>query len=176
MPTGYAILPLNGATFPDASGAGNTPASPAREISGASQTANSPKVTQVVWDFDAAVDEHVFWAFILPGNYQSGGKLRLHYKMLSAVAGNVVWKAAAAIAVLENTDDGALVFDAVVTAVSVVPGTQGQEKEVELTLTMTNAAANRKIVAMVGRDADHASDTAAGDARLTGATFEYVTA
>lgn len=175
MPIGYIPLPMVGAIVPDGTGTGNNPPQPAREVSTAAQTTNTAKVSQVKWKFDAATDEHLFWVFQLPGNYASGGTLRGKCKAASATTGNMVWKASSVCPIEGVTDDDAAVFDAAVTATVAAPATQGHETSFTIALGMINAQANRKIIVMLGRDADNGADTMSGDAELTGLTFEYVT-
>lgn len=176
MATSTILLPLQGATLPDDSDSSNRGPAPRREVSSGAAPANAPKLVQFMWAFDASTDEAIMWGFLLPADYVSGGTLRLKYKMASATSGNVVWKAAIAGCVDSSTDDDAAAFNAVTTAsVSAVPGTQGQVKEVTIALgTLTNVAASRKVVVLLGRDANNASDTASGDAYLCAANFEYV--
>ena len=57
-----------------------------------------------------------------------------------------------------------------------VPTVVGRIKaDTTIALTMTGAAANQFVVIFIGRDADNASDTAAGDATVYVASFEYTT-
>ena len=65
-------------------------------------------------------------------------------------------------------------FDTVVTASGTPSATQGITTQTTLALTMTNAAANRPCVLMIGRDMDNGSDTNTNDAVLHAAMFEYV--
>ena len=175
MSTGYVILPIPGGFAPDASGTGNNPATPEVMISSAAQTTNSAKVTRVWLLFDPATDEHWEWAFTLPGDYASGGTLRLTFSTKGTSTNAVIWKAAAAIQVTGTTDSDAAVFDTVVTVSGTPSATQGVQTQVTVALTMTNAAANRPCVIMVGRDADNGSDTNANDACLQEVVFEYTT-
>jgi hypothetical protein len=175
MATGYVVLPIPGGYPPDTSGAGNNAAAPEKIISPTAQTTNSPKVTYFGLLFDPTTDEHWLWSFTLPGDYSSGGTLRLHYSNKGTSTNGVTWKAAASIAVPGTTDMDAAVFDTVVTANSTPDATTGDVVAVTINLTMTNAAANRPIIIMVGRDPDNASDTNASDMRLEYVTFEYTT-
>jgi hypothetical protein len=175
MTTGYVTLPIPGGIAPDGSGTINNPATPEGMISSGSQTSNSAKVSRIWLLFDPATDEHWMWAFTLPGDYASGGTIRLTFSTKGTSANVVVWKAAAAIQVVGTTDSDAAVFDTVVTANGTPSTTQGVQTQTTLALTMTNAAANRPCVIMIGRDADNGSDTNASDACLQEAGFEYTT-
>lgn len=175
MATGYITLPIPGGIAPDGSGSGNNPATPEVMISSGTQTTNSPKVTRVWLLFDPTTDEHWMWAFTLPGDYASGGTLRLTWSTKGTSTSTLVWKAAAAIQVTGTTDSDAAVFDTVVTVTGTPSATQGVQTQNTVALTMTNAAANRPCVIMVGRDPDNGSDTNANDACLQEVTFEYTT-
>lgn len=175
MASGYLVLPLTGAIVPDGSGSGNNPATPAIEVSGGGQTTNSPKRTRFCWDFTSA-EQHIEWSDLaLPSDYGSGGKLHLWWKMVTASSGNVNLKASDSVIVDASTDDDAAVYATVVTSGAVaVPGTQGQTKRTELTLTMTNASPNRTFGVMVGSEGT--SWTATGSLRLLAVLFEYTKA
>lgn len=169
------IIPLEMSTAvtPDGSGSGNNPATPEKVVSGGTQTTNSPKATYLGWLFDPTTDEHLVWHFQLPADYASGGTLRGKFSNKGTSANQVRWKGAAAIAVSGTTDRDAIVFDTVVGTSSTPDTTTGDLVEFTLTLTMTNAAANRAIIVFVGRDPDHADDTNASDMRLEELSFEY---
>lgn len=173
MATSRIILPIPGGIAPDGSGSSNAPARPDKIVSSGTQTTDSPKATYSTLKFSASTDEHWLWAFELPGNYVSGGTIRLKYTNTGTSTNGVTWKAAAAIGVSGTTDLDAIVFDTVVTANSTPNATTGIPVEVTLTLTMTNAAANRQMILMIGRDQDNASDTNASEIHLVGATFEF---
>lgn len=173
MATGYLTLPIPGGVPPDGSGSGNNPATPEKIVSSGTQTTNSPKVSYIGLLFDSTTDEHWMWDVTLPGDYASGGVLRLTFSNKGTSTNGVTWKAAAAIAVVGTTDKDAIIFDTVVTANATPSATTGITTQSTLTLTMTNAAANRPMVVMVGRDPDNASDTNASDMRLEEVVFEY---
>jgi|SRR6185369_6735344 len=175
MTTGHVVLPIPGGVAPDGSGTGNNPATPEMMVSSGTQTTNSAKASTVWLLFDPSTDEHWLWDFTLPSDYSSGGTLRLTWATKGTSTNAVFWKGAAAIGVVGTTDMDAIVFDTVVTGSGNGNATQGVTTQTTLALTMTNAAANRPIIIMVGRDADNASDTNASDACLIAATFEYTT-
>lgn len=175
MATGYVLLPAWGGVAPDGSGTGNNPAIPEKVVSSGTQATNSPKATYVHLLFDPTTDEHWLWPFLLPGNYASGGTVRIEFTTKGTSTNVVRWKAAAAIGVTGTTDLDAIVFDTVVGVDGTPSATQGVSTQVSVALTMTNAAAGRPIIVMIGRDPDHANDTNANDACLVAATFEYTT-
>lgn len=177
MTTGYVVLSVNAPDTPDGSGSGNASARPEGIVSSGTQTTNAPKASYTQWLFDKDADQHLMWTLIIPGDYASGGTLRLKWGS-KATSGNVVWKAAVAQVTDSTTDldSGNTVFDTVTTSTaSAAPGTVGLVKESTITLTGSYTA-GRLAVIMIGRDADNASDTSSNDAVLIGATLEYVTA
>lgn len=165
-----------GGLAPDGSGTGNNTAALSYEVSAAAQTPNTPKAAQLKLLFDAATDEHWLFSFLMPGDYVSGGTLKGIIKFTSAITGNAIMKAGQVSSVNSSTDDDVLAFTAGDLSASIAaPGTQGQTIAFTITLTATNIAANRKIVMFIGRDADNASDNAAGDVELLTLNFEYTT-
>lgn len=175
MTTGYVQLPIPGGVAPDGSGTVNNPATPETMISSGTQTTNSPKVTRVWLLMDPTTDEQWMWSGTLPGDYASGGTIRATFSTKGTSTSGITLKAATAIQVTGTTDSDAAVFDTVVTANGTPSATQGVQTQITLTLTMTNAAANRPCVIMVGRDPDNGSDTNANDLCLQEVTFEYTT-
>jgi len=175
MTTGYVTLPIPGGIAPDGSGTVNIAATPEVMISSGTQTTNSPKVTRIWLLMDPTTDEAWMWSFTLPGDYASGGTIRATFSTKGTSANGITLKGAAAIQVTGTTDSDAAVFDTVVTANGTPSTTQGIQTQITLALTMTNAAANRPCVLMLGRDPDNASDTNANDLCLQEATFEYTT-
>jgi len=176
MATQYLEL-FPGGVAPDGSGTGNNTAALSYEVSGAAQTTNTPKVSQLKLLFDGATDEHWMFSFVLPGNWVSGGTLRGIVKFTSATTGNAIMKAGQVSTVDSSTDDDALTFAAADVSASIAaPATQGQTVTFTIALTTTNMAANRKIVVFVGRDPDNASDTITTDLELLVLQCEYADA
>lgn len=177
MPTGTILFDLVGAIPADGTGSGNNPAIARVEVSGAAQTANTPKTTQLKWLFSDAEDRHLMWGGVLPENYSSGGTLKGKVKFASATAGTAVLKAGVAFTIDGSTDDDALTFAAANSSGTIAaPGTQGQTVAFSITLTMTNAAAERKFILFLGRDPDSLDDTVVGDLELIGPLrLEYTT-
>jgi hypothetical protein len=166
-------LAVPGNVAPDGSGTGNIPAAPEKVVSTGTQTTNTPKLSYVQLLFDQSTDEHWMWAFPLPGDYVSGGTVRLLWGA-KVTTGNVIWKAGINSTDLSSEDMDAAVFVAAdAAAASAVPGTVGHVKETTIALTVTGLTATEPVVVFVGRDADAGGDTAAGDAALVGLTFEY---
>lgn len=175
MAVGRVSLPVEGGIAPDGTGTGNNPATPERFVSTGTQTTNTPKVSGVRLLFDQTTDEHWLWTETLPSDYGSGGTLKLKWGA-KVTTGNVVWKGGAEIIDDSSTDVDVTVFNAGdLGTATAVPGTVGQVKGVDVTLTMSGATAGELVYFFVGRDADNGSDTAAGDAVLEKVTFEYTT-
>ena len=176
MSVGYLNL-FPGGLAPDGSGTVNNTAALSYEVSGAGQTSNTPKATQLKLLFDGTTDEHWLFSFLLPGNYASGGTLRGTVKFTTATSGTAVMKAGQVTSIDSSTDDDALAFVAADESSAIsAPGTQGQTIGFTIVLTATNMAANRKIVVFIGRDPDNASDDIATDLELLGLNFEYTAA
>lgn len=143
--------------------------------SAAAATSNAFQTEIPVLDFDATTDENTSWAFRVPSDYSSGGTVILQWCCTGATSGNVVWKCSIYVATASSSDvDTSAAFNAVDTfAADAVPGTAGQFKTSSQALTSPGLAANRFAIVMVGRDANNGSDTAAADARLLSASFQY---
>ena len=170
MGKGIILLPLEGVTLPSG-GAGNDPAASILLESTGTATANTPTVTQRAYAFDATTDEHILFAFILPSFFGSGGVVRLKFRMASATTGGVVWKGAIKAAEDGVDDDSSSVFPSPATSTVTVPGTLGFVAEATLSVGYDVAAS--KHVLFIGRDANHGSDTATGDAYLLAAQYEF---
>lgn len=175
MPTGHILL-FPGGVAPDGSGTGNNTAALSYEVSGATQTTNTPKVTQLKLLFDGATDEHWLFSFLIPSNYSSGGTLRGEVKFTSATTGNAIMKGGQVTTVTSSTDDDALTFAAGdLSAAVAADATQGRTIAFTIALTATNMLANDKIVLFIGRDPDNASDDITTDLELLALTMEYTT-
>lgn len=125
--------------------------------------------------FDAAQLEQCTWDFVMPDNYASAPVLTVQYKMLTAVAGNVVLNAR--IAALTPGDAIALddkAFAAVNTVTDAVPGTVNHVKEVNITMTNDDSlAAGDFTIVYLARDGANGSDTAAGDMAVVAVYLSY---
>lgn len=178
MATGQIQLPPGVWYATDGSGSGNAPATWVNEVSSGTQTANTPKVTQGRWDFDGATDQHICANLgPLPQNWASALTLRGKVKFSNNTSANAIVKAGLAPTTDGSTADSALVFTAGDLSNPIaVPGTAGQTVEFTVSLTTTNLAIGRKVILFLGRDADHASDTAStATMQFLGADVEYTT-
>lgn len=178
MATGRVILPIPGGVAPDQTGSINNAMAPKKIVNSGTQTTNAPKGSHVILLADGTTDEHWMWAFILPGDYASGGTIRAILESVNTTAGNVILKAAVASSTDGSTDmdSGNTIFDTVTVSAAIAnPTTVGLTVSGTVTLTGSYTA-NRLVIVMVGRDADNASDTLnAIDVGLASVTFEYTT-
>lgn len=126
-----------------------------------------------VLDFNASTDSSAVFKSVLPRNYAGGGvTVYPHFAMTSATTGSVVIDIA-----FERIGDGQQDIDsdgfaAVQSATIAVPGTSGNvEASTGIAFTdgaqMDSVAAGEEFRIKVTRDANHASDDAAGDMELT---------
>lgn len=124
-----------------------------------------------VLEFDAATDEEAVFTGVLPRNYGGGGiTATLIWAADTATSGDVIWETA-----FERMDTGtALNADSFATAVAAsaatAPGTLHQPKYTTIAHTngaqIDSLAVGEAFRLKVRRDANHASDTMAGDAQL----------
>jgi hypothetical protein len=146
--------------------ASNAPAAVVSEASGAAAPSNGQQLRRRFRGFDQTTDEGIFLTFVLPSNYSSGGTLTFRYST-SVTSGNVVWKTGYALSTPGTTDfDGVAIGTITPATASAVPASAGIEKSVSIDLGMTGATVGQVLYVYLGRDADHASDTAAADAEL----------
>src|SRR5262245_21184278 len=143
-------LPIAGLDPPDYSGTViNAPPLLVRRISTGAQTASAPKVVETLAQFTGANQEVGIWSWTLPNDYVSGGALIATWSMISAVSGNVVIIAGCAIPAA-GADGRALSFNTPTNTGNLSPPTTlGATVDTTITLTMTNAAAGRKIIFFV---------------------------
>lgn len=176
MATSRVLLPIGGGIAPDGSGTINNPMTPSKIVSSGSQTSNAPKATHLMLLADGATDEHWMWQLGWPGDYSSGGVLRVVLESVSTTSGNIIMKAAVAQSTDGSTDmdSGNTVFDTVTVSSAIAnPTTVGQTVTGTITLTGSYTA-NRFSIIMLGRDADNASDTLnAIDSGVVSVTLEY---
>ena len=123
-----------------------------------------------VLDFDDGAQEHAYFTSVLPKGYSGGGlEVLLHYAMSSAIAGNVLWKAAIERigGVLDIDGDSFAVFQGII---STVNGTSGIVKIAKITFTnggeMDSLEAGELFRLSILRHGNHGDDTASGDAEL----------
>lgn len=117
--------------------------------------------------FDAATDEAAVWTDVAPQGLTGAITVVVHYIMASAVTGVVYFQAALeAITPGDAVDlDAGDSFDTANSGNGTVPATAGYEQAISITMTNADSiAAGDMFRLKLNRDADNASDTAAGDA------------
>lgn len=170
------------AVLPDGS-TGNAAARFGRvKSSGAAQT-DGPQLHFVELLFGATTDEHAFWQFRMPGNYASGGTLRLQVKNKGAQTGTNAFIVKAALAAVtpgaaENADSKQLPVHDTATHTLAANQAAGVVTELSIALSATalnSVAAGDWVAVMIGRNQDAAGDTATGDMALIDGALEYTT-
>lgn len=124
--------------------------------------------------FDAAADETAYWTFIAPQGMTGTLTILIHYMMASATTGSVYWEGILeAITPGDATDlDAGNSFGTTNSGNGAVPATAGYEQSISITLTNNDSIAVGDYVRLsINRDANHASDTATGDAYLLAVEF-----
>lgn len=190
------MLSVRGATLTNDS-AGSAIAQVVREVT---TDTTDPQLAQFVAKFDDSTDEHLFWQFRLPGNYRSpqdGGypkaHVQFHMDADQADDEKAVRFQVALLSVgprgengepmghsdemtsLDISNDG----EGWVTGTALLdhadPATKGRLYQISMSLAgdMGNTSGGDYVVIGVRRDADHASDTATGDACVVAVSFEY---
>jgi len=140
---------------------------------GAAQTkVDGTNHTFYVLDYDPAADEHAYWQFAVPDDYDGGNiTVTIVYKAVAAITGAVVWNCRT----LGITDGE--VWDAALGTAQAVTDTvediATEINEVSFTAFSPGWAAGDQIIFEVTRDADNASDTLAEDARLLMVKIAY---
>jgi hypothetical protein len=121
--------------------------------------------------FDAATDETAYWTGIAPAGLSGTITVVVHYIMASATSGAVYFQASLeAITPADAVDlDAGTSFDTANSGNGTVPGTVGYEQAISITMTNADSiAAGDYFRLALNRDADNASDTAAGDCYVLG--------
>ena len=128
--------------------------------------------------FDDSTDEGAMWVFRMPRGYGSTLTLVGSYKMASANTS----KNAVLVAQLAAVSDGdashsAKAFDSANSLTEAVPDAADESDEFSITLTNADSvAANDWVCLVLYRDADNASDDAAGDFILTSLALHFTLA
>lgn len=173
MATGYVELPAICWTPPD--GSSNNVAPAAQRLKGSQTNA----VHAIVWGFDGAGSavEQLYCQFTLPGNYASGGSLKIQ-GTINSTTGNVAFMQATVSATTPADTDTPLehAFSSAAT-VSITANTTEARRLIEgtITLNMDSAAAGDLITIRLLRDPSNASDTHTSDFEFWSAEFSYTT-
>ncbi len=170
--TATILLAPGSAVLPDGSTSNLAPGMTRRQ-----GTQTGAKTHFLTVDFDGGGNlEGCHFVFRLPGDYASGGTLRLQW-MANATANAVKWQAELG-AITPADADTPLehAFAAAATVTTNVNTTEARRlTESSITLTMDSAAAGDLIELYLFRDSADAADTATVDAELIAAAFEYTT-
>ena len=131
-------------------------------------------------DFDATTDELIVWSFRLPENYASAAALKIQWGGVasSTVTHTVRW--AVEVMALTADTDGDPDTDSYDTSNEadddILGTTAGRIQELSITLTNFDSGAAGDYVAIrLSRNANHANDDLAEDARLWAVSLEYTT-
>jgi len=182
MATGTIIFTVGAATLPDGTTDNAAPGIQRVKSTGTPPT-GGPNLFLREAVFDAATDEMLMWDFRMPGNYASGGTLKIQVKPKTTQTGTNVFVCKAAIAAVtpgaaENLDSKSFPTPDTVSITLANNQAAGVVTEGSLALSATalnSVAAGDACSLMLGRDANNASDTAAGDMALLSVTMEYTT-
>jgi len=161
--------------IPGGYGPTNSSANQLKVVSTGTPPADAPFVEYYQNEYAPNIDQEWFWKFTLPGNYDSGGTLRLTWGTKGTSSNDVVWKVATCFLIPSITDADASVFGTVVTAQETPNSTEGILTQTVIPLNMENAAINRPIIVMIGRNGNNDLDTNPNVAVLLEGMFEYVT-
>lgn len=117
--------------------------------------------------FDKATDEHAFWSFIMPPDYDGGNiTIRVWFFCTGITSGEVHWSYRTAAQARLNNVDPTLSAEATID-VETVPGTQNYLDYGELVADL-GWESGRYIIFKLTRDANNADDTADADANVIG--------
>lgn len=124
-----------------------------------------------VLDFDADTDESAIFGGVLPRHYGGGGiTVMIAWMASSATTGDVVWNTAVERHDDDTTDLDADSFATANAATATTASGSGEVQYTEIAHTsgaqMDSLAAGESFRLKITRDANHASDTMAGDAEL----------
>jgi hypothetical protein len=167
--TSRILIPLQAAIPPDGSGTNK-----AAQLEVWRSTAADPKPFAMRANFDPGTAEWLWFAFRMPGDYVSGGALKLSW-MTNAITGSVVW--GARVGAITPADVDTPMEHAIAAAATTTTAANATEArrlvETSVTLTMDSAAAGDYIMLGIFRDAANGSDTLSVDAELLAIAFEY---
>ena len=174
MATGSILLTPASATIPDSSTDNVAPL-----ISRLKATLTGADIHHLVAAYDGAgsVHESLYWTFVMPANYASGGALKV-LGTINSVTGNVAVMQGQ-VAAITAADADTPFEHALSTAatVSITANTTEAHRLLsgDITLNMDSAAAGDLITIRLFRDPAHASDTHTTDFNFFAAEFSYTT-
>ena len=161
-------LPISACYLPDGS-ADNV----AAQIQMRTSSAGTPKPRWIEALFDDTTDEHVFWSFVIPSQYQSTPVLKVYYKALSATSGTAAFGGLiAAVSDGDAIDVDANEFDAVNAGSATVPGTAGYMDVISITLSNDDSMVAGDHV-IFGLLRDVSEDSVTGDLEVVNVEFTF---
>ncbi len=142
-----------------------------------SQTGADIHILVASFDGAGSVHESLYWTFVMPANYASGGALKVT-GMINSTTGNVAVMQAQVGAITATDADTPLehAFSTAAT-VSITANTTEARRALsgDITLNMDSAAAGDLVTIRLFRDPANGSDTHTSDFECTGAEFSYTT-
>jgi hypothetical protein len=165
-------LPINAAYLPDDS-SGSEAAQIQHRIS---SDATDPQLFWVEALFDDTQDEYIYFAFLMPDNYNSDPVVDVYYKMASDVANDVEFGAAmACVSDGDSQDLDAHELDTMNYSGAVaVPGTAGYMDVASITMTNNDSvAAGDWVILCICRHPEGGNDDAVGDAEVVLCVLRY---
>lgn len=174
MATGYISLPAPVWTPPDGSTNNVPPAM--RRLKGSQTNA----VHALVWAFDGAGSsiEQLYCSFTLPGDYASGGALKVQGTINSTTGNVAVMQASVSASTPADADTPLEHAFSTAATVSITANTTEARRLLEgsITLNMDSAAAGDLVTIRLFRDPTNGSDTHTSDIEVWCCEFAYTTA
>lgn len=174
MATGSILLDIAAARVPDGTTDNISPA--IQRIKGV-QTGAAVFLLVAAFDGAGSVPENLYWSFVMPANYSSGGTLKVT-GMIGSSTGNVAVMQAQVAAVTPADADTPLqrAFSTAAT-VNITANTTEVRRLLtgDITLNMDSAAAGDLVTIRLFRDPANGSDTHTTDFECTGCEFTYTT-
>lgn len=123
-----------------------------------------------VLDFDEAIDESIQGSLVLPDDWAGNIDFFVDWQA-AATTGNAVFALQTACVAVDETSDPA--FNSAQTVIDAALGTANRRNVATITpVTMTGCTAGERLHFRFSRDADNASDTMSGDARVKSLLFK----
>lgn len=171
MATGTINFSPGAATLSDGSASNAAPA-----FSRVQGTESNPKKHYMTLAFDASTDEHCTFSFQMPGDYTSGGTVKILWSANSTSAQNIVWGARLGAVTPSDADTPIEHAAAAASTTTTAQITTEANRLNETSITLANldsVAAGDLVQLIVYRDADNGSDTLAVDAAMINVQFTY---
>jgi len=174
MATGSILLIPASATIPDGS---TDNIGPGMGRYKGTQTGADIHYLVALYDGAGSVHESLYWTFVMPANYSSGGALKV-IGTINSTTGNVaVMQAQVGAITAADTDTPLEHAFSTAATVNITANTTEARRLLsgDITLNMDSAAAGDMVTIRLFRDPAHASDTHTSDFEFIGAEFTYTT-